>query len=192
MLKSIFYGVLLFFLTCNLSANDETCKGVIKKFWEANTFAKPYVTKYLTDDYISISPDGKQNTRKDYENYIRNFSQYRNLVRKKQYAEAAEIIKKLLEQEGAKIVKKDNRKFAQLSAEEKKQTIKFMNESLKPNKYLIQKNQTMQITNFSNNGSNAVAIITYKNPINQIESIEITLEKINGQWLVKKTEKKTK
>ena len=186
MLKSFFCVFLFFVAVCNSFAGDKACKEVIKNFWDGYTFVKPETIRYISMDFYA--KDNQIFSRKSFENYVKDFNSYKDLVRKKQYAEAMTLFKKLLDQSSVKVVKRDTRTWAQLSEKERQASISFMKSSLKTNKYMVKQNQTMQIKDFAIKGNNAFAVITFKNPLDQTTTRKITLVKTKGKWLVEKIE----
>ena len=143
MLKSFFCVFLFFVAVCNSFAGDKACKEVIKNFWDGYTFGKPETIRYISMDFYA--KDNQIFSRKSFENYVKDFNSYKDLVRKKQYAEAMTLFKKLLDQSSVKVVKRDTRTWAQLSEKERQASISFMKSSLKTSKYMVKQNQTMQI-----------------------------------------------
>ena len=187
MLKSFFCVFVFFVAVCNSFAENEACKKVIKNFWDGYTFVKPETIRYISMDFYAKANQSTY-SRKSFENYIKDFNSYKDLVRKKQYAEAMTLFKKLLEQSSVKAVKRDTRTWTQLSEKERQALINFMKSSLKTNKYMVKQNQTMQIKEFTIKGNNAFAVITFKNPLDQTMTHKITLVKTKGKWLVEKIE----
>lgn len=187
MLKAIFCMILFVVMGYNLFGNDEACKAVIKKFWNAYSFVKTETFRYTTKNFIEISRNKKM-TRVAVEEYIRDFNRYKELVRKKQYAEAMALFKKLLDQSSVKVVKRDTRTFAQLSEKEKQQSIQFMEMSLKPNKYQAKKDKSMKIVQLSNNGRNASAAVTFLDPVDKTVTVKVSLVKLKGKWLIDRLE----
>ncbi len=190
MLKS-FFCVMLFIMTAvTLNGTESAGKLTVKEFWKSINYCESATMQYITSDFTSIT--GKHiKDRKQTETYIQLFNQYRELVKKQKYEEASEIFRTLLDMSGAKIVKHDTRKFSELSAKERQQTIAFMKQANSfPDKYTVRKNQTMKITSFSISGNQAVANISFQD-IFKTGTAKISLKKVNGKWLVCKLEKIT-
>lgn len=173
-----------------LNGTESAGKLTVKEFWKSINYCESATMQYITSDFTSIT--GKHiKDRKQTETYIQLFNQYRELVKKQKYEEASEIFRTLLDMSGAKIVKRDTRKFSELSAKERQQTIAFMKQANSfPDKYTVRKNQTMKITSFSISGNQAVANISFQD-IFKTGTAKISLKKVNGKWLVCKLEKIT-
>ena len=187
MLKSLFCAALLFVLSGTLSANEAACRNALKIFWNSFAVLDVQALKHITSDFKAVS-GAKTTSRTEIEGYLRTYKQYRDLVKKGKYDQAAEAFAKLLAAAG-RLKRTDHRSFAELSEKEREQSIAFMKKSLTVDKYTLLKKQSMKIKQITKNGSRAAAVISYQD-FNKESFAEIEMKKQKGKWLVSKITKK--